>query len=55
MSYFSFGFVTRLDVDDMNIAQSNINTFFWWMNAITALFTVAMVGGIYWRLKTLKH
>ncbi len=55
MSYFSFGFVTQLDVDDMNIAQSNINTFFWWMNAITALFTVAMVGGIFWRLKTLKH
>ncbi len=55
MSYFSFGFMMNMDVDDMNIAQDNINNFFWWINVISAIYTVLIVGGIFYRLKTIKH
>lgn len=55
MSYFGFGFIADMDVDDIDYAQKNINLLFNWMNAVTAVFAIAMAGGIFWRLKTLKH
>jgi len=55
VSFFNFGFMNNLDVDDMMVAQANINHFFNWINAMSILFVVICAGGIFWRIKTIKH
>ena len=55
MSSFSLSLVENMDVDDITLAEANINRLFVWVNAISAVFSAAMVAGIFWRLKTIKH
>ncbi|MEE3376430.1 MAG: hypothetical protein VZR22_06970, partial [Candidatus Cryptobacteroides sp.] len=55
MSSFSLSLVENWDVDDITLAEANINRLFVFANALSATLTVAMAGGIFWRLKTLKH
>ncbi len=55
MSSFSLSLVENMDVDDITLAEANINQLFVWVNAISAVFSAAMVAGIFWRLKTIKH
>ena len=55
MSSFGLSLVENLDVDDIAMAEANINRLFVWVNTISAIFAAVMVGGIYWRLKTIKQ
>ena len=55
MSSFSLSLVEDMQADNIAMAEANINRIMVWANALSAVFAAALVGGIFWRLKTLKH
>ena len=55
MSSFSLNLVEDMQADNIAMAEANINRIMVWANALSAVLAAALVGGIFWRLKTLKH
>lgn len=55
VSSFSLSLVADFEADDIAAAEMNINQLFAWANAISAVLTAVMAGGIFWRLKTIKQ
>ncbi len=55
MGMTAFGLKTNYDVDDLCSAEIQLRAILNWTSAITFAISACLAGGIYYRIKTLKH
>ena len=50
-----FGLQTHYDIDDLAEAEALIRTVIGWSTTVSAVLAAGLAGGIFYRIKTLKH
>ena len=50
-----FGLQTHYDIDDLAEAEALIRSVIGWSTTVSAVLAVGLAGGIFYRIKTLKH
>ena len=50
-----FGLQTHYDIDDLAEAEALIRSVIGWITTVSAVLAVGLAGGIFFRIKTLKH